>query len=46
MFFLGSKLINLVDFIKNKKFKKGLKYFPRIKFSKKGKLKLATIYNI
>ena len=41
--FLGSKLIFLVDFIKNKKYKKRLKYFARIKLCKKGKLKLGKI---
>ena len=31
-FTLGSKLNFLADFIKNKKYKKGLKYFAKIKF--------------
>ena len=33
--FLGSKLNFLVDFIRNKKCKNGLKYFARITFTRK-----------
>ena len=39
-FILSSELNFLVDFIKNKKCKKELKFFARIKFWKKGILKL------
>ena len=42
--FLGSKLNFLIDFIRNNiKMKKGLKYFTRIKFYEKEKLKLGKI---
>ena len=43
IFFFRLKTKFLVDFTKNKKCKKWLKYFARIKFCKKGKLKLGKI---
>ena len=42
-FIIGSKLNFLAYFIKNRKCKKGLKYFARNTFFKKGKLRLVKI---